>query len=381
MSRPRVLITGPTPPPPGGIASVIHAIVESELAERFELTRFDTTKACLASKQRLVHYCDAALSRGLGFDGAWNLEAAAKLAAYRAVLAPRPDLIHLHTSHGYDFWLGIRMARIARGMGLPVLLHVHGLFDVVVPTWPPLRRACFPRALRVPDRVIVLSEGWQRWFTPYIPCERLVVLRNPVDASRFRSRDTRASTDVLRLLFVGTREPERKGGNEILAAAPAVIAGAPQVRFVFVGEDTERLYETRVRGGPLEPFFEFTGSKDAREIVPYFEAADVLLLPSHAEGLPIAMLEGMAAALPIIACPVNGIPEAMSDPENGLFVPPRDPAALAKAILRLVEDPAARQRMGALNREKALREFDRPQFARNLGAVYDETLATRRAAR
>jgi glycosyltransferase involved in cell wall biosynthesis len=376
MPRPRILITGPAPPPPGGIAAVIRTIVESELAERFEFARLDTTVQRRALDSAWLHYANAALSRGLGFDGVWNLEASAKLAAYRAALEPRPDLVHLHTSHGYDFWLGVRMARIARRRGLPSLLHVHGLFDIIVPTWPPIRRACFGPALRVPDRVIVLSEGWQRWFAQHVDAARLRVLRNPVDARRFRGPKPAppAAGEPLRLLFVGTNEPVRKGGYEILDAAPAVLAAEPGVRFVFVGEDTEDLFAKRVRGTPLEPHFDFVGSKDAVAIAPYFDAADALLLPSHSEGLPIALLEGMAAGLPVIACPVNGIPEAMQDPENGYFVPPRTPRALADAIVRLVRDPAARARMAEANRRRAVADFDQPIFARALGAIYDETL-------
>jgi len=374
MARPRVLISGPAPPPPGGIAAVIRTICESELAERFDFLRFDTTARRRKVRGLIDRRWNAALSRAFGFDGAFNLEARAKLAAYREALATRPDLVHLHTSHGFDFWLGIRMARLARSMRIPVLLHVHGLFDVVVPEWPPLRRLFFSRALRIPDRVIVLSEGWGRWFEQHIPSERIAVLRNPVDVRRFHPRDPGAPRETLRLLFVGTNEPVRKGGYEILAAAPEIVRAAPQVRFVFVGEDTEQLEQRRVRGTALEPYFEFVGSKNAEQIAPYFDDADLLLLPSHSEGLPIALLEGMAAGLPVVACPVNGIPEAMSEPENGVFVPPRDPEALARAVVDLVARPDRRRGMAQANRRRAEAEFDRTHFAHSLAEVYDDVL-------
>ena len=374
-ARPRILITGPAPPPPGGIASVIQTIVESELRERYEFTRFATSVALRDMRRRSVRLLNAALARSFGFDGAVNLESRAKLAGYARALEPRPDLAHIHTSHAYDFWLGAVMVRMAQRRGIPALLHVHGLFDVVVPTWSRVKQAGFRRALRVPDKVIVLSEGWQRWFAGQMDPARIEVLRNPVDVQRFRPRTQAARDGLVRLLFVGTNEPVRKGGYDILAAAPAVIAAAPQVRFVFVGEDTEHLEATRVRATPLEPYFEFTGSKSAQQIVPDFENADVLLLPSYSEGLPIALLEGMAAALPIVACPVNGIPEAMAEPDNGIFVPPGDAAALARAILALVGDPERRARTGIANRHKALQEFDRSHYARALGAIYERALS------
>lgn len=374
MRRPRVLITGPVPPPPGGIASVIETIVESELGNRFEFVRFGTTPTFFTPRNLLHRGLNSALARSFGLDGAINLESRAKLAAYRALLEPAPDLVHIHSSHAYDFWLGAWMARIARRRGIPALLHVHGLFDVIVPTWSRAKQAAFRRALLLPDRIIVLSEGWRRWFAQQVSPDRLEVLHNPVDMSRFRPGTGRASDGLVRLLFVGTNEPGRKGGYDILAAAADVVREAPQVRFVFVGEDTERLEATRVRGTPLEPYFQFTGSKNTGEITPFFEQADVLLLPSYSEGLPIALLEGMAAGLPVVACPVNGIPEAMREPDHGIFVPPGDPPALARAILALVRDPERRARCGAAGRQRIEQDFDRTHYARALGDIYERAL-------
>lgn len=379
MRRPRVLITGPSPPPPGGIASVIETIVESELADRFEFVRFGTTPIRFTARNALERGLNSALARGFGLDGVVNLESRAKLAAYREELDPAPDLVHIHSSHGYDFWLGVWMARIARGLGIPALLHVHGLFDVVVPTWSRTKQFAFRRALRVPDTIVVLSEGWRRWFAQQVSPDRLAVLRNPVDMRRFTPGAGRADDGLVRLLFVGTNEPVRKGGYEILAAAAEVVREAPEVRFVCVGEDTEQLEAKRVRGTPLEPYFHFVGSRTSSEIAPWFEQADVLLLPSHSEGLPIALLEGMAAGLPVIACPVNGIPEAMGDPEHGIFVPPGDPPALARAIVALARDPERRARCGAAGRSRIESDFDRNHYARALGDVYARALAARRS--
>ncbi len=377
-ARPRVLITGPAPPPPGGIASVIQTIVDSELSQRFEFARFDTTVARANLSARPTRWLSAALARGFGLDGAVNLESRAKLAAYRAALEPRPDLVHIHTSHAYDFWLGVWMARLARRRGIPTLLHLHGLFDVIIPTWPAHKRALFRRALRVPDTVVVLSEGWRRWFADQIDPARLAVLRNPVDVRRFAARREAPPGTPVRLLFVGTNEPVRKGGYDILAAAPQVLRETRDVRFLFVGADTEDLEARRVRGTELEPFFHFTGSKNPAEVPACFDAADLLLLPSYSEGLPIALLEGFAASLPVVACPVNGIPEAMEAPGNGLFVPPGDADALARAIVELVRDPARRAEIGARNRRKAEADFDRTHYARELDAIYRRALAEHR---
>ena len=372
----RVVISGPLPPPPGGIASVIRTIVESDLRARWEFAEFDL--AARRIPDGLVwRLADAALSRAFGYQGAYGLESGVRIARYAALYRSHVDVAHIHVSHGYDVWMGVRQARVAHRRGAATVLHLHGLYDVEVPRLPRRLQRAFWRCLAVPDRLVVLSEGWRSWFAAGgVPDERLTVLRNPVDVRRFGPRrETRDG--VLRLLWVGASDPVRKGGDEILAAAPAILAAVPNARFVCVGADVGRLEETRVRGTPLAPHFAFEGSRNAEQMVPYFETADVLLLPSHSEGLPIALLEAMAASLPVVACPVNGVPEAMDDPANGRFVPPRDPEALARAVIELARDADARRRIGAENRRRVEREFGQSQYAAALEDVYERALRER----
>jgi glycosyltransferase involved in cell wall biosynthesis len=375
MERRRILITGPAPPPPGGIASVIRTIVDGDLSPGWDFREFDIA---LRRGPRFPgsRWVNSLLSRTLARDGLYNLEGLAKIAAFRRALEANPALLHLHASHGYDIWLSVRMAKIARRLGIPSLLHLHGLFDVKVPAMPPRQQRAFWQALLVPDRLVVLSESWRRWFRQGVPSERIAVLRNPVDVSRFGPRHERED-ETLRLLFVGLSEPVRKGAYEILEAAPAILARVPHARFIFAGQDVDRVEERVVRGSAIEAQVRFVGSQDAHGMVSLFEQADMLLLPSHSEGLPIALLEAMAASLPVVACPVNGIPEAMSDPSNGRFVPVRDAGALASAVIELAADPALRRRIGAANRKLVEREFDGSAYALALGNLYESMLSKR----
>jgi len=365
----------------GGIASVIQTILESELAQRFCFERFSTTQRRFNRRDLVSRAFNSVLARSVGFDGIVGLESRGKLRAFRAMLAKQPDLVHLHSSHGYDFWLSVLMARDARRSGVPSLLHLHGLFDVVVPYYSAIRRAVFARSLRVPDRIIVLSQGWKRWFEGWLESDRIEVVHNCVDTRRFPEPEWKRRTPGVRILFVGTSDPRRKGGYDILAIASEVVRAEPSARFVFVGTDVDELERRFVRGTPLATHFEFTGSKDSVEIVRYFTNADLLLLPSYSEGLPIALLEGMAAGLPVIATPVNGIPEAMTEPDHGLFVPSGDRPALLRAVLALVRDPERRERMGRAGRARVQVEFDRTHFASRLCQIYEGVLAERGKAR
>jgi glycosyltransferase involved in cell wall biosynthesis len=367
------LISGPEPPPIGGIATVIQHLFESDLGRRFELARFSSTRARFRPTP-VTQLANRALARGLGLDGSFNLEARAKLAAWSETLDQvRPDLVHLHSSHGYDFWLSARMARMAQRRGIRAIQHVHGNFDIYHPTWSFARRAVFRRALAVPDRFVVLSESWKRWFSRHMDPARIDVLYNCVDMHRFTPREKPARAEV-RALFVGTRDATIKGLYDLLAVVPEVVRAVPALRFVLLGNDAEDVEARLVRGTPLAEHVRFEGLKTVDEITSYFEDADFLLLPSHMEGMPMALLEAMAAGIPVVASGINSIPEVLPDPEGGALIAPGDRPALARAIVALARDPERRRRAGQANRARVESRFDRARHVETLAAIYERVL-------
>jgi glycosyltransferase involved in cell wall biosynthesis len=98
--------------------------------------------------------------------------------------------------------------------------------------------------------------------------------------------------------------------------------------------------------------------------------ATVFVLPSHAEGLPVSMLEAMAAGCPVIATAVGGIPDVISDGFNGLLIPPRDPAALARAMERLLTDPPLAFAMGRAARATIASRFTPDRAVERVGRIY-----------
>jgi glycosyltransferase involved in cell wall biosynthesis len=99
---------------------------------------------------------------------------------------------------------------------------------------------------------------------------------------------------------------------------------------------------------------------------------DIFVLPSHSEGVSLALLEAMAAGLPVIGSRVGGLPEVVADGENGLLIPPRDAGALADALERLLADPAGAQALGDHARRHVREHFTLERLGREINEIYEE---------
>ena len=212
---------------------------------------------------------------------------------------------------------------------------------------------------RLAARVIAVSEGVKHdLLASGLPPDQVVVIPNPFDLSRTASTLDRAAARARlgatdRDVVCGTVAllKEQKGLADLVAAARIVCRENPAVRFVHVG------------GGPLEASvrrwiseaglanrFTLMGwVPDPLELLP---GMDLFALPSLWEGLPVALLEAMAAERATVGTRVAGIEEVIVDEVTGRLVPARQPAALAQAILDLARDPDRRQAMGAAGRAR-----------------------------
>ncbi len=188
------------------------------------------------------------------------------------------------------------------------------------------------------SRIQTIYEGID--LTPY-PRDRQMVSRKPGEPK-----------------VVGTvayLSPEK--GLAYLIEAAALIPGIlNRVRFMIVGDgECRKTLEEQVRNRGLEKCIEFVGFQDTP--AKYLRDFDVFVLPSLSEGLSSAILTAMATSLPVVATDVGGIPELIHHGENGLLVPPGDAAALAGAIMELVNDPEKAVRMGQRGRELLEKRF------------------------
>jgi glycosyltransferase involved in cell wall biosynthesis len=206
--------------------------------------------------------------------------------------------------------------------------------------------------------------------------EKTAVIYNAFDAGRFdpaRVRSSlRAELGIAADSFVVgifSRLTRWKGHAEFVRAARLVAAQMPAASFLVVGgpvfEDDACLREVRelVRRLGLEKAFAFAGFR--RDTPECMASVDVCVLPSiRPEPFGLVLVEAMAMGKPVIATRGGGVPEVVADGETGILVPPRDPGALADALLRLAGDQALRARMGAAGRARAVSLFSLERFVR-----------------
>ena len=306
----------------------------------------------------------------------------ALIALYRLLRRERFDLIHTHTPKGG--LLGQYAALLAR---VPLRVHtIHGLY--------------FPGFMRPRQRwMYVWLERITLAFSHYnfsqnpedIPVaiaerisapDRLEQIGNGISMRRFdpaqiseeERRRTRAELgygDGELLVGMVARLVAEKGYEEAFRAARLVKERVPEARFAFVGgfeDKPDAITPDALARHGIADVAQFLGHR--RDVERLYAAMDLFMLPSHREGFPRALMEAAAMGLACVATDVRGCRQAVDHEVTGLLVPARDPARLADALERLLRDPAARARMGAAGRRKAIAEFDESRIIAAILAAY-----------
>ena len=314
----------------------------------------------------------------LGSAGLRDVRAFRRLADHLA--RGGADLVHCHLTDAV-----IWGERAARPAGVPCVATLH-----VAPgragaglSGPrgAVRRALEGRALARCARVAAVSEAIRgAWLArAALDPSRVEVVHNGIDLEPFRLalgeaerlraelRHARGWPADARVAVTVTVLREGKGVESLLDAAPAVLGRVRAARFLVVG-DGPRAGALRRRAAPLGDRVAFTGRRD--DVPSLLAAADLFVLASRDDAFPTAVIEAMAAGLPVVAADSGGIPEIVEANRTGLLVPPLDPAALAGAVAGLLADPARREALGRSGRRRAEERFSVGSWLAGLGALY-----------
>jgi glycosyltransferase involved in cell wall biosynthesis len=160
-----------------------------------------------------------------------------------------------------------------------------------------------------------------------------------------------------------------KGLHTLISAMPDILKSHPNTTLIIIGDGPLRAnLEKQVQDLELDQYVLFLGERnDAVAILPVL---DIFVLPSVSEGMPITILEAMAAAKPVVASNVGGIPELVSDGVTGFLVPSDKPVSLAVATIKLLDDSILRQKMGILAKQKVVNEFSAVRMVENTLSAY-----------
>ena len=174
-----------------------------------------------------------------------------------------------------------------------------------------------------------------------------------------------------------------KGHALAIAAWHSVLSRVPEARLLIVGDGPERATLRRqVQRAGLQHRVVFAGRIDDEwERVDIVRASDIALLPSYGEGFAMALIEASACARPVVATDVGGVREVVSADVSGTLIPPGEIAAIADAVIELLEDPGRRAQMGQAGRMLVQERFDMYSWARRLADTYAEAAASQRAKR
>jgi glycosyltransferase involved in cell wall biosynthesis len=355
------------------VPRVMHVITPSRmagaetfLARLLRRTSSDQVVArCVVSHSKATAEMRAAGMRFdvLGIGGKANLLAVPRLR--RAAREYGAELLHSHLSSA-SWWCGWLEAC----GGMPSIGHVHGFTSAL---WH--RRQSHLIACSAAVKAHLIENG--------IPANRITVMHNPVDLDDVVA--TSSPADVRAELGADADTPVvgtfahlsvKKGYRELIRAADVVLRLMPRAQFWCFGEGVlRRELELAAEQAGIADRFKLFGFR--RDVPDLMRAIDVMCLPSHREPFGLVYVEAALAGKPVIGSQAGGAPEIIEHGQTGMLVPSHDAAALADAILTLLDDRSTAAEMGRRGRQLALERFGWPRYLAQLREVYDRVLDER----
>lgn len=295
----------------------------------------------------------------------------------RGILELQPDLVHANTIRS-----GIAATIATIGTGIPVLWHVHDILPKHVLSGVIRRLA---RASRR-TQLVAVSHATAREFCGNLDFgARVRTIHNGTDLRKFPLKDASDGefrkqlgipADAFLVCAVG-QICARKGLSELLEAFRQIEVLAPQLHLAIVGRAVFKHEETyresllaAAKASNCGDRIHFTG--ELRDVSPILRAADLLVLNSRQEPFGLVLIEAMSSGTPVLATRVGGIPEIVSDKENGWLIEPGDTAGLAARLFEILTNRAALERVAHIGRTITCPQFALGRFQRNLNRLYSE---------
>jgi len=296
------------------------------------------------------------------------------------VVRGRYCLIHLHTSARLRGTLLYIL--LARAAGAKVILQIHhSHWDHVLVRGSRLSKLIVRECVSLLSEILVMNSSWLASFAELGVRTQVTLVKNflatqcPVEPMKIRSaREQLGLTDENFVVIIVAAVMKEKGVYDTLETVPSLVEVDDDVRFLFVGggvrpgDETSFRSEIQKRG--LSKWVLATGETDRDHVSAFLALSHLFLLPSHAESMPISILEAMRSGLAIVATPVGSVPEMIVPGKTGLLVPVRSPASIADAILHFRSHPDERARLAAGAKKAFELQFSSASALNELGSIY-----------
>ncbi len=350
MSK-KILMLGPDPiKTTGGMSSVVKSYYESDLAKNNSLKYISTYEDGQKYKifiQGLRKYL-------------------------KALILEKVDVVHIHSASRGSFYRKSLIVLIGRLFFKKIVFHLHGaeFNEFYHQESAKIQKAWIRFSLKACQVIIVLSSQWKKDLSLIVgEKSNIVVIPNGVILPVIRNLDK--DKKYISILTMG-RLGKRKGIYDLLEAAKDIVKIYPHVRFTLAGDGEIQKVKEIIRKNKLEAYFDVPGwVLDGRS---YFRKADIYLLPSYNEGLPISVLEAASYGIPVISTPVGGISDVIKDGISGYLVEPGDIGQINNRIKNLISDDDLRLKMGRESRNVVKEQFNLIHIIDQIDVLYSNLL-------
>jgi glycosyltransferase involved in cell wall biosynthesis len=368
-----VAMLGPFPPANGGIVTNIQNLLKSPLRENYTFLNFRTMSANYGTP----NYQDEKI-----FIKTYRVFSDLIHFIY-FLIKESPRIIHINTSFGaWAFWRDSAYLLLSKIFFKKTVFQIHGgELNEFEQHKSPLTKFLIRKILNLPDSIIVLSSAQRKPFLESKLAEKVKVFPNTVDLQNFKKNgNLRAEFNLPShskiILFIAAHFYKEKGGMDLLKSIPLVIKKHSNVMFVLVGGGGEEVKMKKYcQNMNMQKYVTFTGYLSPEEITRLQLSSDIFAFPTYySEGLPLVILESMAAGLPVISTPVRAIPEVIENEKNGYLIQPKDPVKLSEKITYLIENKNLRKKMGRNNIQKIKEKYDINVVAKIFNENYQKIL-------
>ena len=330
----------------GGIASVIKDYIDYGIFKR------------LGINYSATHKDGSKFSKVLFFASQFLVISYKMLFSY---------IVHIHSSHGWSYRRLFILFLIAKCYRKKTVWHIHGSqFDLYYKKSSAFEKHFIRFGLRKADKVIALSSAWKEKLYNIEPQALIEVILNGVNTKRYQVSN-RYLHNPMTVLFLG-RLGKRKGIYDILDAIEILID--KNIHFILAGDGEINEVREIIKKKGLQKIVEVPGWISGEEKLSLLVKSDLYILPSYNEGLPISILEAMAAGLPIISTPIGGIPDAVIEGENGYLIEPGDFRALAARILKINKNHALWEKLSIGSHKIGIEKYGMFRIESELASLY-----------